>query len=125
LFFDGTDSFINGRKHLVSFLNLLGLKPVPQLGTLLGCQPFDRFLDFDQTAHIKNHFAESFGSVSQSPRSLKIGKYRAQVPNNEEVVTNLDAIFCSSLPFRIVGNVVHKLVGTQEARKEYAEALQM
>jgi histidinol dehydrogenase len=30
----------------------------------------------------QNLFAESFASVSQSPGSLKIGKYRAQVPNN-------------------------------------------
>lgn len=53
MFFDRTDSFINGRKHLVSFFNLLGLKPVPQFGTLLGCQLFDCFLDFNQIAHIK------------------------------------------------------------------------
>jgi hypothetical protein len=50
LFFDRTESFINGRKHLVSFFNLLGLKPVPQFGTLFGCQLFDCFLDFDQIA---------------------------------------------------------------------------
>ena len=53
MFFDRTDSFINGRKHLVSFFNLLGLKPVPQFGTLFGCQLFDCFLDFNQIAHIK------------------------------------------------------------------------
>jgi hypothetical protein len=53
LFFDRTDSFINGRKHLISFFNLLGLKPVPQFGTLFGCQLFDCFLDFNQIAHIK------------------------------------------------------------------------
>ena len=51
MFFDRTDSFINGRKHLVSFFNLLGLKPVPQFGTLSGCQLFDCFLDFNQIAH--------------------------------------------------------------------------
>ena len=53
MFFDRTDSFINGRKHLVSFFHLLGLKPVPQFGTLFGCQLFDCFLDFNQIAHIK------------------------------------------------------------------------
>jgi hypothetical protein len=53
LFFDRTDSFINRRKHLVSFFNLLGLKPVPQFSTLSGCQLFDCFLDFNQIAHIK------------------------------------------------------------------------
>ena len=55
----------------------------------------------------------AFGwSGERSPRSLKIGKYRAQAPINEEVVNNMDAIFCSSLLFRIVGHLVHKLVGT-------------
>ena len=48
MFFDRTDSFINGRKHLVSFFNLLGSKPVPQFGTLSRCQRFDYFLDFNQ-----------------------------------------------------------------------------
>jgi hypothetical protein len=44
---------INGRKHLVSFFNLLGLKPVPQFGTLSGCQLFDCLLYFNQIANIK------------------------------------------------------------------------